>query len=385
MNKVKSYLDLIFFSVLLYTDNAQYYTLILTLRTGVKRRILRSEATTAIPSRSRQPDCSWHILIEIIPRTAMHIVVMALGRTFRPFTYLIYRLTVFRPTIRPSIQPTQAAAMLTPYLSTREVLTVGAGLLLAWYVASSLAAIYRLRHIPGPFFARFSYLPHLYILCTGQVKTAYQGMHDRLAGGGPFVTIAPGVVVTNDPDVLRRIGSARSPYRRHDWYRAARFHHEYENTGCIVDNEAHVKAKAKTASGYSGREVGAEFEPAIDAVIEDLVDLIRRKYLSGGAAGGEEEGEEKAADVSILIRLFTVDVITRLGYGRSFGHLDEGTDRYGFLEDASRSLVANSLIMEIPLLRWLVFGKVGLLGLLGPRETDKSGAGKIMGYVRTNT
>jgi len=262
--------------------------------------------------------------------------------------------------------------MLSLDLTAREALTMSAGVLLAWYITTSLLAVCRLRHIPGPFLARFSYLPHFYILSTGRAKTAYQTIHDRLASGGPFVTIAPGVVVTNDPDVLRRIGSARSPYRRHEWYRAARFHHEYENTGCIIDNEAHVKAKAKTASGYSGREVGAEFEPAIDAVIGDLMELIKRKHLSAG-------NESRPVDVSFLIRLFTVDVITRLGYGRSFGHLEEGTDRYGFLKDANKALAVNSLVMEIPLLRQLMFGKVGLLGLLGPRETDKSGAGRIMG------
>jgi len=259
-------------------------------------------------------------------------------------------------------------------LGTPDLLTWGGGLVVAWYIASCIAAFYRLRHIPGPFLARFSYFPHLCNILAGRFKLAYEDIHDKYANGGPFVRIAPTLVVTNDPDVLRHIGAARSAYGRHEWYRAARFHPEYENVACMIENETHDRAKAKTASGYSGREVGSEFEPAIDAVIASLAHLIRRKHLSTGAKGSP-------VDISLLLRLFTVDVITRLGYGKAFGHLDDGVDLYGFLAEASATYKFSTLLLEIPVLRRAVFSRFGLLSVLGPRETDKRGVGRIMGLV----
>ena len=254
-------------------------------------------------------------------------------------------------------------------------LSWGGGLFLTWYIASAITAYSRLRHIPGPFLARISYFPHLYNILTARFKLAYEPIHDKYAKGGPFVVIAPRVVLVNDPDVLRYISAARSTYKRDNWYGAARFHREYDSIASMVDTEEHDRAKAKTASGYSGREVGAEFEPAIDEVIASLVDLIKRKHLSSVAKGNP-------SDISFLLRLFTVDVITRLGYGKSFGHLDEGTDLYGFLAATEATWKPSSLILEIPLFRTLVYSRMGLFSIVAPRETDKSGAGRIMGLVR---
>jgi hypothetical protein len=270
-------------------------------------------------------------------------------------------------------QPCQAAMIFHPdLLAWDSILSWGGALFLTWYILSAITAYSRLRHIPGPFLARISYLPHLYNILTARFKLVYEGIHDKYANGGPFVVIGPRVVVVNDPDVLRHVSAARSTYRRDNWYRAARFHREYESIASMLDTGEHDRAKAKTASGYSGREVGAEFEPAIDAVIVSLVDLIKRKHLSSAAKGNP-------ADISFLLRLFTVDVITRLGYGKSFGHLDEGTDLYGFLAHTEATHKPSSVILEIPLFRNIVYSRMGLFSIVAPRETDKSGVGRIMG------
>ncbi|KAK1759045.1 cytochrome P450 [Echria macrotheca] len=271
--------------------------------------------------------------------------------------------------------------MLSPkdFTHWTDILPWAGILLIGWYTTSALTAYYRLRHIPGPFLARISYLPHLYNILTARFQAVYEDIHDRYAAATghpcPLVVVAPNTVVTNDPDVLRHVAAARSAYARDGWYRAARFHREYESIASIIDTDAHDRAKAKTASGYSGREVGAaEFEPAIDAVILALRDLIRRKHLSTDTKGSP-------VDVSFLIRLFTVDVITRLGYGKAFGHLDEGTDLYGFVDEAMASYKASALLLEIPFLRNLVYSPIGLFSLVAPRETDKTGAGKFMGLI----
>lgn len=256
-------------------------------------------------------------------------------------------------------------------LTLPNILTWSSALFLLWYLTTAAASYLRLRHIPGPFFSRISYLPHLYTILTTRLKLAYEPIHG-LYQNSPFIVIAPGTVVTNDPDALRHIAAARSTYKRDDWYRAAKFHREFDSIASIIDTEEHDRAKARTASGYSGREVGTELEPAIDAVIASLLELIRRKYLRPSLEGKE------GVDISFLLRLFTVDVITRLGYGRSFGHLDEGEDVYGFLTETEKTYRPASVMMEMPLLRRAVY-QLGLFSVVAPREGDEKGAGRIMG------
>ncbi|KAK0620117.1 cytochrome P450 [Immersiella caudata] len=247
-----------------------------------------------------------------------------------------------------------------------------AGLVVVWYFTTGLAAWYRLRHIPGPFLESFSFLWDVYYACTGRVDRLAT-IHDDYANGGPFVRIAPNYVVTNNPEVLRRIAAARTRYVRDGWFRGARFHREYDNLASILGNEEHDRLKAKFASGYSGRENGADFEPAIDSQVDALSDLIRRKYLSTA-------DETRPAELSSLIRYFTLDTITRLAYGKSWGHLDEGTDVTGYCTFLYDNMKYINMFLEIPLLRNIMYSPYGLT-VFGPRESDAKGSGRVMGII----
>jgi len=254
-----------------------------------------------------------------------------------------------------------------------EPLVAAVVLFTLWYVVSATVAWWRLRHIPGPVVARFSYLWHIYYLLRGNGGPVYAGLHNRYAGGGPFVRITPNTVVTNDPDILRQIAAARTRYGRDAWYEGAQFHPEYGNVASIIDNEKHDALKAKTASSYSGRENGPDFEPAIDAQIAALAALIRRKHLS-------TSDRLRVAEISVLMRYFTLDVITRLGYGKPFGHLEEGADVTGYVGYLDVALKYVAVVFEVPLLRSFMFSRFGL-SWLGPKPTDKRGPGRILKYV----
>jgi len=256
-----------------------------------------------------------------------------------------------------------------------ELLLWAALLLVSWYMTSAFAAWHRLRHIPGPALARFSYLWHLHYLLNGRGGPVYADLHNRYAGGGPFICIAPNTVVTNDPDVLRRIAAARTRYVRSAWFKGTQFHPEYGNMASMIDNDKHDRMKAKTASGYSGRENGADFEPAIDSQIAALAALIRRKHLS-------TRDELRPAELSSLMRFLPLDIITRLGYGKPFGHLDEGLDVTGYVGYLDATLKSVGMVLEIPLLRDIVFSRYGL-SWLAPRPTDKHGPGRVMGIIHS--
>ncbi|KAK3388028.1 cytochrome P450 [Podospora didyma] len=240
---------------------------------------------------------------------------------------------------------------------------------LLWYIATSITTYHRLRHIPGPWLASFSYL--WLILTTFRNHTRESFL--SLVKYGALVRVGPNYLVTSDPEILRKIQSARSTYVRDPWYASVKLHPHQDSLFNILDNDAHDILKTKTMSGYSGRENG-DPEVVVDSQIIRLLTLIRRKYLS-------TDDKLLSADFGALSRYFTLDVITRLAFGEPFGHLDDGTDVYGWIEHIDRILTVAGLAGDIPLIRNMVFSKWGTR-LFGPKPTDKRGVGRVTGVVQ---
>ena len=236
-----------------------------------------------------------------------------------------------------------------------------------WYVLTAIQTWYHLRHVPGPRLASFSYLWMLWndIRGTNFEKYTNFGKYGSLVRNGPRS------LVTDDPEVLRKISSARSRYTKDEhYYSASRVEADRENMITILDTARHDALKAKVASGYSGRE-NPDLEQAVDAQVIRLVDLIRRKYLS-------TSGNLRTVDFSLLSRFFTIDVISRLGHGKAMGHLDEGEDVFGWFGDVKK-LIAFLIATDIPWIRRVVMWNP-LLRRFGPKPTDKRGIGRVLGY-----
>jgi len=253
-------------------------------------------------------------------------------------------------------------------LSASTIFAWAGASLATWYIISSITTWYRLRHFPGPRLASFSYLWQFLAIRSDHTFDKYLSLRDL----GPLVRTGPNYLVTDDPDVLRKTMAARGVYTRDGWYRGARFAPHLENMASLVDTEAHDILKAKTASSYSGREIG-NLEAAVDSQIVQLINLIRRKYIT--KAGG---GIIRPANFSDLTRFFSLDIISLLFFGKSWGHLDEGADVLGWVGAMDSALPLMTLAVEIPLFRTLLLSRYGFLGLFGPKTTDKHGLGVVI-------
>lgn len=102
---------------------------------------------------------------------------------------------------------------LTPWQLLATTLT----LLILYLLLSSLVTIYRpgLRHLPGPFLARFSNLPRILSCYHGHQMLYHLSLHRKY---GPFVRIGPKHVSFSDPSLIPHIYSIGSKFSKSDFY-----------------------------------------------------------------------------------------------------------------------------------------------------------------------
>ncbi|KAH8688780.1 BcABA1, cytochrome P450 monooxygenase [Talaromyces proteolyticus] len=243
-----------------------------------------------------------------------------------------------------------------------------AGLLIVIYVFTAVGAWYPLRRLPTPsFWAKFSYLWLAKTTWSGRQYWVYRDLHTKY---GPLVRIGPYEIHTDDPDILRQLTGSRSSSRKSDWYLGARFNPRHDNILSTLDTEAHAKLKRRTAPAYSGREV-PDLEAAIDSQILIMVDLVRGKCAMA------EAGRPVVLDLCALAGYFSMDVITRLGFGKEIGYLRDETDHFQFHQSLQRAWPYLTISTDISWIRRVLFSRVGLK-LLGPRSSDRRGLGPLM-------
>jgi hypothetical protein len=238
-------------------------------------------------------------------------------------------------------------------------------LTLLTYIVSSIVAWNKLRHIPGPFLASFSYIWGFWTVCTGhgdRILVAEQKKY------GSIMRIGPDAVAIDDPETLLRINGTRSSYTRGPWYDSFRFDVRGNNSITEMDPDKHNKRKAKLVSGYSGRNV-ANLEAKIDKWIAALVRCIRAKIAKGAGT----------IDIGTLIQYFQVDLITEAEMGAPWGDLADEQDHFGYLKTNDTAIPVIQCIGWLPMARRL-YTSSWVMGLFGPKTTDKAGVGLFLGW-----
>ncbi|KAK3360740.1 cytochrome P450 [Lasiosphaeria hispida] len=249
-------------------------------------------------------------------------------------------------------------------VDSAQLLPFGAGALALYYVVSSFTAWCRLRHVPGPFLASFSYLWLVRNNLLGISSTQLLSLKKY----GSVVRVAPNYVLTDDPAALRRISGPRSAYGRDDWWTGLRIDPRQDNMLTTMDTAAHDRLKAQTANGYNGRD-NVDIEGSLNTQIAQLKALIRRCYISTPA-------ESRNADLVWLIRFFTLDSVTSLAYGEPFGYMEANEDLFDFNKEFQELSKPVSVVLDTPILRTLINSP--LAPHIMPKITDKKGMGRLI-------
>ncbi|KAI0966874.1 cytochrome P450 [Xylaria arbuscula] len=252
-------------------------------------------------------------------------------------------------------------------LSWTQTAFIISGALILWYTASSVLAWYRLRHIPGPFFASFSHVWIFWTTCTGRSDTIL-GTEQKKHGS--VLRVAPDAVTIFDPETALRIHSARSPYTRGGWYHGMRIDYKGDNVLSELNLTSHGKRKAKLALAFAGKNV-ALLEAKADFWIEALVHAIRARIAKG----------EETMDIGMVIQYFQVDMITELVMGRPWGDLKEDKDHFGYLKMNDFVLPPLQSLGFLPAGR-KIYTSSWFMNIFGPKTTDSSGLGQYFRLIQ---
>jgi len=150
---------------------------------------------------------------------------------------------------------------------------------------------------------------------------------------------------------------------------AGRFNPYHDNMFTVLTEKGHGKFRSRTSHAYSGREI-PDMEFGVNQQLATLIDVLRKNYAT----------TNKLLDFGQISSYFTVDVITRLAFGKEFGFLADEEDKYNFLAQLSALWPGAAAAADVPWIRSVIFSKL-FLTLLGPKSHNKSGFGALMGYV----
>jgi cytochrome P450 len=182
------------------------------------------------------------------------------------------------------------------------------------------------------------------------------------------------MLITCDPELLRRMSAVRSPFTRGPWYAALKLHPERENVVSVRDEHLHNDLRSRMAFGYAGKE-NDHLEKDVDEQLHKLFHLINSKYLARPS-----EGIFSTVDLSRITNFFTLDVISKIAFGETFGFLDHDEDPFGYLQNLEEFLPAIIVFGVYTELTKIL--KMPLLKSALPKSTDKRGLGRVMGFAR---
>jgi cytochrome P450 len=144
-------------------------------------------------------------------------------------------------------------------------------------------------------------------------------------------------------------------------------------TGQVVYLTLGPRLSLTDTEQYSGKE-NLELESSIDVHVEELIQLIRSKYLS-------TETRTKPMDFARKIQYLTLDVISEVGFGEPFGNLRADKDVNEYIKAGEIGLTVTTLGLGLGLTWFLQLPLVARF--LGPSEDDVVGFGRLIRNARS--
>jgi len=228
---------------------------------------------------------------------------------------------------------------------------------------------FRLRHIPGPF--RDSVSCYWTLFSRGYSGQLYLWQRQQSQKYGRVFRTGPNHVITDDPDVLRRLGALRSPYIKAEWYMdITRLARGTDTTlslsGSPHADKLHRERHALLAPTYAGRDnTSPSLEDVVDTQIQSLISYLDQKIQNANMA---------TCDFSAVAQYFALDIISSVLWSEPFGFLRDDVDVGRYVQTMQDFLPIRAALSSLPIMPWLR----PILSRLLPTPRDEAGLGKLM-------
>ncbi|PVH85443.1 cytochrome P450 [Cadophora sp. DSE1049] len=175
-----------------------------------------------------------------------------------------------------------------------------------------------LRHIPGPFWARFTRWWKLIEIYGGEFEKRNIELHRRY---GPVVRIAPDEYSIDDPEATKEIYGLGGNFVKSPWYIASSNPdpHATPDLFTDLDPKRHAANRRKVAALYSMTNL-VQMEPFVDECTGILVKRFREFAVAG-----------RQVDMGHWLQCYAFDVIGHITLANRFGFLDAGEDISGMM------------------------------------------------------
>ena len=170
------------------------------------------------------------------------------------------------------------------------------------------------RHLPGPWYTRFTHLRLKQAVVTGQRIFYIDSLHKQY---GPIVRLSPTEVGVADLDAFKEIHKIGTKYMKSEWYlRLANF--PKAGVFTMLDPHEHGPRRKLLSRSFSRTYL-----------VENWESVVREKALLA-VTKIKADAMQSTADVYNWWMLLASDVSAHLAFGESFGMLETGhVSRHG--------------------------------------------------------
>ncbi|KAK6079051.1 cytochrome p450 [Seiridium cupressi] len=181
---------------------------------------------------------------------------------------------------------------------------------------------WRLRHVPGPFWASLSDIPRMLWVTTKEAHIIHQKLHEKY---GEVVRIGPRTVIFRDPTAIPTVYPMRAGFPKGNFYAVLRPYQRGSSPLVAVFNSQDEKLHKQIKS-----PIAPLFSLSSASKLEDLIDnvlaVLKRELDSRFAGTG------KVFDLGDWCQYFAFDVMGTMTFSKRYGFVDEGRDVSGMLD-----------------------------------------------------
>ncbi|KAF2025813.1 cytochrome P450 [Setomelanomma holmii] len=225
------------------------------------------------------------------------------------------------------------------------------------------------RHLPGPWYTRFTHLRLKRAVITGQRIFYIDSLHKQY---GPIVRLSPTEVGVADLDAFREIHKIGTKYMKSEWYlRLANF--PKAGVFTMLDPREHGPRRKLLSRSFSRSYLVENWEPVVREKALLAVNKIKADAISN------------TADVYNWWMLLASDISAHLSFGESFGMLEAGHANQ-FIRVLKKLTMGAGIMVEMPFLRLLRFVPVNAVQeMFNANDFILKGAGRAVEMAKSRT